>query len=194
MKLQSLYENALESSNFPKFYGALNDQDRETFDEILTKFKKFTVTSHDDADDQLLIHVSNGIVEFDFTFSLDGENPKYLALDLASMISDKYILYASHINETEFHKIALTQSFSRDFDLGRKQKALEYVDYLVDTSEKFTEWYFDLSEKHGKILLTKANLNIEDGSSSGVWNWIAVGGTFFADSMPNGKQVKAEIL
>lgn len=197
MKLQSfLSESSATSLDISKFVSGLDPKYEKRIKEILSKFSKYKVESSDVSDDLFLVNVSNGLIDFDLTFSKDDQfNDKeiYVSVEIASMVNMKYVHDAEKIkHENDHYKIALTQTFSSEKILTDTlyPSAIKFVEDLLTIAEEFEQWYFDLSAEYGKVKLTKTTYNVEDRSSDNIWKWIPICGYFWAGF--KGKEPKHE--
>lgn len=192
MKLQSLLqEESIDSLDISAFTSELNSALVNNLKELFSKFKQFNkIDLKDISEGDIFLHISDGIVDFDLSLSKDGDND--VNIEIASMVNYRFIFDHENISETDTHKYALTNIYSRSFSLSRKERLLDFVDQLVEIAEKFNDWYFDLSGKYGKMKLTKIPYDITTGSTNSDWKWIPVGGIFLATGLaPN---IRAEVL
>lgn len=184
MKLQSfITEQTVDALDISKFVEGLDKKYQKSVKTFLARFKSFKPVSTDVREEEMYIRVSNGLVDFDFEFYREsGINEEYPVVGLAAMINHKYVFNSENIQEHEYHLIALVQVFSRELAFDRENSLFKNTDHLINVAEKFTEWYFDLSAKYGKVKLTKTTFNPLDNSFGNSWRWIPVTGFFFADN------------
>ena len=197
MKLSSfLIEESLDQLDISPYLKGLDPNEVMVVKELLDKFKKFNKITLDDInEDEMFLHVTDGIVDIDFTFTKDEDQGALrAAVEIASMVNHKFVYGHEKLSEHDAHKYALTQTFSRDFAVSRSQRLLEYADYIVDVAEKFNDWYFDMSGEYGKMKLIKTPYDVIDGSSNNEWKWIPVAGIFFAAGQTGNDKVRAEVL
>jgi hypothetical protein len=195
MKLTSfLKEEKLSGLDISEFTEGLSSEQVSTITQLLKRFDSFTkITLNDISEDDMFLHVSDGLVDIDFTFDKTEEVGTLAAgVEIASMVNHELIFQAEKLSEHETHKYSLTQIFSREFDLSRKDALLAHADWVIDVTKKFNDWYFDLSAEYGKIKLMKTTFEIEDGSSNNDWKWVPVGGVFFAPGKTG--TIRAEVL
>lgn len=195
MKLTSfLKEEKLSELDISKFTEGLSSEQISTLTQLLKKFDSFTkITLNDISEDDMFLHVSDGLVDIDFIFHKTEEVGTISAgVEIASMVNHALIFQSEKLSEYETHKYSLTQTFSRDFDLRRKDALLAHADWVINVTKKFNDWYFDLSAEYGKIKLMKTTFEIEDGSSNSDWKWIPVAGVFFAPGKTG--TVRAEVI
>ena len=189
MKLQSLHESSLADTDISKFVDNVDEKYVPIIKEILSKFKAYNKVTLDDVqEDDMFFHITNGLVDFDLSFSKDDSGDEFFpAIEIASMVNHEYIYQHEKISEHETFKYALTNSFSRDFGLNRKERVLEYIDRLLEVASAFADWYFEISGEHGKVKLLKTITNLEEGSSTNVWYWTPYLGQF---SVPTDSSLK----
>lgn len=195
MKLASfLKEEKLSQLDISEFTEGLSAEQVSTITQLLKRFDSFTkITLNDISEDDMFLHVSDGLVDIDFTFDKTEEIGTLTAgVDIASMVNHELIFQSEKLSENEIHKYALTQIFSREFDLSRKEALFAHADWIIGVTKKFNDWYFDLSAEYGKIKLMKTTFEIEDGSSNSDWKWIPVAGVFFAPGKTG--TVRAEVI
>lgn len=199
MKLTSfLQEETTETLDISSFIENLKPEEQQSIKEFMAKFKGFNkITLNDISADDMFIHITDGIVDFDFSFSKDlsSTDDGYEAVvEIASMVNHKFVFGHEKMSEHETHKYALTQTFSREFLFRRKDRLFEYVDYILKVANAFNDWYFDMSGEYGKLKLIKTPYDVVDGSSNNEWKWIPVGGVFFAAGQTNNDTIRAEVL
>ena len=165
MKLTSfLKEEKLSELDISKFTEGLSSEQISTLTQLLKKFDSFTkITLNDISEYDMFLHVSDGLVDIDFIFHKTEEVGTIdVGVEIASMVNHALIFQSEKLSEYETHKYSLTQTFSRDFDLRRKDALLAHADWVIDVTKKFNDWYFDLSAEYGKIKLMKTTFEIED--------------------------------
>lgn len=195
MKLASfLKEEKLSQLDISEFTEGLSAEQVSTITQLLKRFDSFTkITLNDISEDDMFLHVSDGLVDIDFTFDKTEEiGTPTAGVEIASMVNHELIFQSEKLSENEIHKYALTQIFSREFDLSRKEALFAHADWIIGVTKKFNDWYFDLSAEYGKIKLMKTTFEIEDGSSNSDWKWIPVAGVFFAPGKTG--TVRAEVI
>jgi len=195
MKLASfLKEEKLSQLDISEFTEGLSAEQVSTITQLFKRFDSFTkITLNDISEDDMFLHVSDGLVDIDFTFDKTEEiGTPTAGVEIASMVNHELIFQSEKLSENEIHKYALTQIFSREFDLSRKEALFAHADWIIGVTKKFNDWYFDLSAEYGKIKLMKTTFEIEDGSSNSDWKWIPVAGVFFAPGKTG--TVRAEVI
>ena len=184
MKLASFVtESTADSLDLSEFFTGLDQPVISEIKDLLVKFKGYKVETHDSTDTELFIHVSNGLVDFDFSFYKEDSGATDATVDLAAMVNDKYVYNAGEHLDTNVagHKIALMNTLSREFSLSRPGRLNEYVAQILNAAHAFSEWYFDISATAGKVKLMKITTDLEDGSSNSVWKWTPYVGQFWVD-------------
>lgn len=181
MKLTALHEASSSILELSEFTSGLSQQNIDGINALLAKFKGYKVTSSDVTDSDLFVHMSNGLVEFDFSFE-KSDNNTIVIVEIAAMVNSKYVHGAEGIDSNvEGHKIALLNSFSRAFRIDRQERLNQFVDGALKVASAFEDWYFEISGSVGKIKLIKITTDLEDGSSNNVWKWTPYAGQFWVD-------------
>ena len=190
MKLQSfLKEESLSDIDISEFTDNLDPKHAAAIKKLLEKFRKYSkVTLNDVSSDDMFFHVSNNLVDFDFSFGKDtafNENeqyPYYPTVEIASMVNHNIVYNHAKLQEHDTHKYALTNTLSRDFDMVREQRMFDYVDKILKIASDFEEWYFDITEAGGKkVQLIKITEDLERGHSNNTWKWTPYLGQFFVE-------------
>ncbi len=186
MKLQSfLQESSVENIDISEFTLNIDPQQSDTLARFLAKFKAYNnISLKDINEDEIFLHISNGLIDFDFSITKDTSTPDgkpIVVAEIAAMVNHNYIHGHDKIKEHEGHKYALLNSLSREFDVSREERFMSYVDKVLSAAKAFEEWYFDVSGSVGKIKLIKITTDLEDGSSNNVWKWTPYAGQFWVD-------------
>lgn len=204
MKLQSfITEQTLADLDISEYIDNLNPDHAKIIKELLAKFKSFSkIDSTDISSDEMYLHVSNGLIEFDFSFTKDMYDEKNSAnagydffpvVEIAAMLNHQIVYLGDQArNNYDVHKIALVNDYSRSFAIPRQDRLFAWVDSTLSAADDFQEWYFDISGKAGKkVKLVKITTDLEDGSSNGVWKWTPYLGQFYID---HNKKTNARVI
>ena len=190
MKLQSfLKEETLADIDVSEFTDNLDPKHVSAIKKLLEKFKKYTkITLNDVSAEDMFFHVSNGLVDFDFSFGKDTafndneQYPYYPTVEIASMVNHTIVFGHEKMQEHDTHKYALSNTLSRDFDMVREARMFDYVDAILKIANEFEEWYFDIAEAAGKkVKLIKITEDLERGHSNNTWKWTPYLGQFFVE-------------
>lgn len=190
MKLQSfLKEESLSDIDISEFTDNLDPKHAAAVKKLLEKFRKYSkITLNDVSSEDMFFHVSNNLVDFDLTFGKDTafhqdeQYPYYPTVEIASMVNHTIVHNHEKMQEHDTHKYALSNIFSRDFDMVREQRMFDYVDQILKIASEFEEWYFDIAEAAGKkVKLIKITEDLERGHSNNTWKWTPYLGQFFVE-------------
>ena len=190
MKLQSfLKEESLADIDISEFTDNLDPKHIAAIKKLLEKFKKYSkITLNDVSSDDMFFHVSNNLVDFDFSFGKDTafndneQYPYYPTVEIASMVNHTIVYGHEKMQEYDTHKYALANNLSRDFDMVREARLFEYVDNIIKLAGEFEEWYFDITESAGKkVKLIKITEDLQRGGSNNTWKWTPYLGQFFIE-------------
>ena len=190
MKLQSfLKEESLADIDISEFTENLDPKHVNAIKKLLEKFKKYSkITLNDVSSDDMFFHVSNNLVDFDFSFGKDTafhedeQYPYYPTVEIAAMVNHTIVYGHEKMREHDTHKYALANQLSRDFDMVREARMFDYVDSILKVANDFEEWYFDITEAGGKkVKLIKITEDLERGHSNNTWKWTPYLGQFFVE-------------
>lgn len=190
MKLQSfLKEESLADIDISEFTDNLDPKHINAIKKLLEKFKKYSkITLNDVSSDDMFFHVSNNLVDFDFSFGKDTafhedeQYPYYPTVEIAAMVNHTIVYGHEKMQEHDTHKYALANQLSRDFDMVREARMFDYVDSILKVANDFEEWYFDITEAGGKkVKLIKITEDLERGHSNNTWKWTPYLGQFFVE-------------
>ena len=190
MKLQSfLKEESLADIDISEFTENLDPKHVNAIKKLLEKFKKYSkITLNDVSSDDMFFHVSNNLVDFDFSFGKDTafhedeQYPYYPTVEIAAMVNHTIVYGHEKMQEHDTHKYALANQLSRDFDMVREARMFDYVDSILKVANDFEEWYFDITEAGGKkVKLIKITEDLERGHSNNTWKWTPYLGQFFVE-------------
>lgn len=184
MKLESFLQESLDSIDISKFTDGVEPKSLATIKIILSKLKAYSKVSLEDVrEDEMFLHVTNGLVSFDMSFSkdqnIDGET--IAIAEIAVLVNHNYVHNADNIPEHSGHLYALLNTLSREFDLRRQERVVAFLDNALKVASAFEDWYFEISGSVGKIKLIKITTDLEDGSSNSVWKWTPYAGQFWVD-------------
>ena len=190
MKLQSfLKEESLSDIDISEFTENLDPKHVAAIKKFLEKFKRYSkITLNDVSSEDMFFHVSNNLVDFDFSFGKDtafndnDQYPYYPTVEIAAMVNHTIVFNHEKMQEHDTHKYALSNTLSRDFDMVREARMFDYVDAILKIANEFEEWYFDIAEAAGKkVKLIKITEDLERGHSNNTWKWTPYLGQFFVE-------------
>ena len=182
MKLTALHESPFDTMEFSKFTSGLDQQIVDEINTLLAKFKGYKITSQDATDTDLFVHMSNGLIDFDFSFYKEDSDGSDAIVEVASMVNSKYVHGSEKIDTNiAAHKVALLNSFSREFRLDKPERLNQHVETVLNVAKAFEDWYFEISGNAGKLKLIKITTDLEDESSNNVWKWTPYAGQFWVD-------------
>jgi hypothetical protein len=149
------------------------------FDELRTKFKKVSEEIELPKDDEtlgkLLVGFSDGICKVDFHIGVskkkDSEEFDHSFLMVSGQVEKKHLL------DVKDSRNALTYfSLFRSENKAECEKKMEIFKEALD---KFTTWYFDLTQEYGRVKLFRTFYDVLEGShDSNKPRFIALAGDF----------------
>lgn len=151
------------------------------FDELRTKFKKVSEElelpkgDEDFATGKLLVEFSDGICKVSFNIGMakkkDREEFEHSFLMVSGQVEQK------HLVDVKDSRAALTYfSLFRSENKAECEKKMEIFKEALD---KFTTWYFDLTQEYGRVKLFRTFYDVLEGShDSNKPRFIALAGDF----------------
>ena len=149
------------------------------FDELRTKFKKVSeeieLPKNGETTGKLLVAFSDGICKINFHIGIakkkDSEEFDHSFLMVSGQVEQK------HLVDVKDSRAALTYfSLFRSENKAECEKKMEIFKEALD---KFTTWYFDLTQEYGRVKLFRTFYDVLEGShDSNKPRFIALAGDF----------------